>query len=98
MPHTPSTIIAAKSDGTPNAPVWSAAAHNDIIGREFGQILPLLSVIGRIDAVAFVRQVHFQRVAQVMIIFNYQNAHGERCPLLLSTALHLSYSHYGISR
>src|SRR5579859_2901190 len=58
--------------------LWQQNIQNDqVIGRQFSEILPLLPIIGSIDAIPFVGQVHLQRLAETMVIFYHQNTHRE---------------------
>src|SRR5207249_6528563 len=84
--------------------------NNQIIGRQLGEILSLLPIIGGIDAIALMGQIGCQRATEPMVVFYHKNAH-EPASLLLrlsgvqmvtdASAITASFSlfcHYGISR
>ena len=49
--------------------------NNQIIRRQFGYVLSLLPIICRIDAIAFVCQIHLQRTIEAVVIFDYKDTH-----------------------
>src|SRR5438034_10314779 len=50
---------------------------DQIVGRQFCEILSFLPIIGDIDAVSFMSQICCQRAAQSVVVFYYKNAHGK---------------------
>src|SRR5947209_1855175 len=84
--------------------------NNQIIGRQLGEVLSLLPIIGGIDAIALMGQIRCQRAAQPMVVFYHKNAHKQTSLLLripgvqiVASACALTVSsslpcHYGISR
>src|SRR5579884_1081670 len=48
---------------------------DQIVRRKFGKILPFLSIIGSINAIPFMREIHLEGTIQTMIIFYHKNTH-----------------------
>src|SRR6266480_1520984 len=48
---------------------------DQVVGRQFCEILSFLPIIGDIDTVPFMGQIHLERRAEAMVVFYHKQTH-----------------------